>query len=58
VELVPIAKPPYAHGIIDILPRYVEEAEILIRKYPSDWLWSHKRWKYTKPEVESKLDEN
>jgi KDO2-lipid IV(A) lauroyltransferase len=52
VELVPIAKPPYAHGSIDILPRYIEEAEILIRKYPSDWLWSHKRWKYNKPKVE------
>jgi KDO2-lipid IV(A) lauroyltransferase len=52
VELVPIAKPPYANGAIDILPRYIEEAEILIKKYPSDWLWSHKRWKYTKPETE------
>lgn len=50
VELVPIAKPPYAHGKVDILPRYIEEAEILINKYPSDWLWSHKRWKYPKPE--------
>lgn len=52
VELVPIAKPPYAHGSIDILPRYIEEAEILIKKYPSDWLWSHKRWKYPKPKDE------
>lgn len=25
---------------------HVQELERLIKQYPADWLWSHKRWKY------------
>jgi KDO2-lipid IV(A) lauroyltransferase len=50
VSLEMIAEPPYArdenHPIIET---YKVMAEKLIRKNPSDWLWSHRRWKYKKP---------
>ena len=42
-----IAEPPY-----DTLPpgaileRYRDLLEETIRRYPADWLWSHKRWKH------------
>ncbi|GAB3325719.1 lysophospholipid acyltransferase family protein [Larkinella ripae] len=53
----PIAKPPYqniAQG--EILNRYRDLLETTIQKAPSDWLWSHKRWKhkrdrYANPQV-------
>lgn len=57
VELVPVAKPPYAKGQIDILPKYVEEAEHMIRQSPGDWLWSHRRWKYPKPSESDKVNQ-
>ncbi len=32
-----------------ILDGYIHLLEKTTRKNPSDWLWSHRRWKYTKP---------
>jgi KDO2-lipid IV(A) lauroyltransferase len=50
VDLELIAEPPYQrdekHPIIET---YKVMAEKLIRQHPSDWLWSHRRWKYKKP---------
>lgn len=42
-----IGEPPYndlPEGAI--LERYRDELEKTIRNHPSDWLWSHKRWKH------------
>lgn len=58
IEFIPIDKPPYAKGKIDILPKYVAEAEIMINKNPTDWLWSHKRWKYPKPSSPDKVNQS
>jgi KDO2-lipid IV(A) lauroyltransferase len=30
----------------EILRRYINHLEQYIRKYPEQWLWMHKRWKY------------
>ena len=30
----------------EISQKFVRAIEKTIRQYPSDWLWSHKRWKY------------
>lgn len=35
----------------DITNLYIKELEKTIKKDPSQWLWSHKRWKRTKEEV-------
>lgn len=42
-----IGEPPY-HDLPAgaILDRYRDQLEATIRKHPSDWLWSHKRWKH------------
>ncbi|GAB3566723.1 lysophospholipid acyltransferase family protein [Spirosoma luteolum] len=42
-----LAEPPYTelpHAAI--LERYRDRIEQTIREHPSDWLWSHKRWKH------------
>ena len=43
----PFAEPPYDEQPLGtIMERYRDAIEITIRKNPSDWLWSHKRWKH------------
>lgn len=32
-----------------ILDKFCEESEAHIRANPSDWLWTHRRWKHSKP---------
>jgi len=34
----------------EITRRYAAKLEDVVRKQPENWLWSHKRWKMTKPE--------
>ena len=51
LELVPLGTPPYEKGDNTILKNYLQVIEEAIHEDPSSWLWSHKRWKYTrKPE--------
>jgi KDO2-lipid IV(A) lauroyltransferase len=42
----PIATPPYEKGSSEIIECYVRLMEKYIAESPSDWLWSHRRWKY------------
>jgi len=53
VDIVEIAEPPYQKEDHSILENYSKATEQNIRKHPSQWLWSHKRWKYTKAEAEA-----
>jgi KDO2-lipid IV(A) lauroyltransferase len=43
--LVRISEPPYDQQSEAILSNYVPAVEKLIRERPSEWLWSHNRWK-------------
>jgi KDO2-lipid IV(A) lauroyltransferase len=43
--IVELALPPYEKDGHDVLVAYVREVEQLIRERPSEWLWSHDRWK-------------
>ncbi len=48
-KIIPLAAPPYdqkKHAIIDA---FVTHLEANIQESPSDWLWSHKRWKHSRP---------
>ncbi|WP_338870386.1 lysophospholipid acyltransferase family protein [Spirosoma sp. SC4-14] len=60
VKFTLLSEPPYTNlppGTI--LNRYRDLLEETIRKYPSDWLWSHKRWKHWRGKYEKivvKLD--
>ncbi|MDH4089462.1 MAG: lysophospholipid acyltransferase family protein [Cyclobacteriaceae bacterium] len=52
--IVELAKPPYAKDDHDVLLRYVREIERIVRERPSEWLWSHNRWK--KRHIEASAD--
>lgn len=45
-----IDSPPYAKDHTGIIEKYASCIEDNIRKQPEGYLWSHKRWKYTKAE--------
>lgn len=40
-----IAEPPFEKTSDEIIERYVKELERSIQEAPSNYLWSHKRWK-------------
>jgi len=43
--IVELAQPPYGKDSDAVMEHYVRELEKLIRENPSQWLWSHNRWK-------------
>jgi len=45
VDFPEIATPPYDKNSSIVMEKYVANTEKLIRENPSDWLWSHNRWK-------------
>ncbi len=47
-ELVLISDNPKAEAPFEISEKYMRMLEEDIRKNPAIWLWSHKRWKYTR----------
>lgn len=56
-----ISEPPYDEHMPPgaILERYRDLLEQTIRNHPSDWLWSHKRWKHWRgkyAQISTKLD--
>jgi KDO2-lipid IV(A) lauroyltransferase len=42
---------PNRTASMEITKRTMEDVEQLIRKKPSDWLWSHNRWKHKKNHI-------
>jgi len=52
INLVKLGEPPFKKGDLSILRKYVIESEALIRSDPTQYLWSHKRWKYEREENE------
>lgn len=54
IDTYELAEPPYdQENMFEIIESYARKLEQSIREQPSDWLWSHKRWKYTREQVES-----
>lgn len=45
VNLITLAEPPYNKDSDNIIEKYIQAAEKVIRENPSGWLWSHNRWK-------------
>ena len=45
VTTLKLADPPYDKNDKSALERYIHEVENAIRERPSEWLWSHNRWK-------------
>jgi KDO2-lipid IV(A) lauroyltransferase len=44
-ELIPITENPAETAEDEITEKFVRLLEQQLREHPSDWLWSHKRWK-------------
>jgi len=55
IDIIKLAEPPYSKSpdSTEVLTKYVTELEKMIQEHPSDWLWSHDRWKYSKAEDET-----
>lgn len=53
VEVIPISEPPYEKGSTAVIEKFARESEKIISKYPSEWLWSHNRWKRKKSDYPS-----
>ncbi len=46
-----IAEPPYERGASTVVvERYVRALEAEIRSNPANWLWIHRKWKYSRAE--------
>lgn len=52
VRFKELAAPPYERHTWSLLKKYIAETEDLIKEDPAGWLWSHKRWKFARPENE------
>lgn len=48
VDIKTISLPPHDRSSNEIVDNYVKATEQLIREQPECYLWSHKRWKYTR----------
>jgi len=48
VTLKIIAEPPYEKNSHAVVECYARELEAMIREDPSAWLWSHRRWKFSR----------
>lgn len=55
-EFKPITFEPNTLPEYDITTRYFQQLEATIRRQPAFWLWSHKRWKRTRPEFNEKFE--
>jgi len=55
LDMIKLCEPPYSKNpeSTEIISKYVDELESVIQENPSDWLWSHNRWKYSKEEAAS-----
>ena len=52
--LEPVITGDRKQDIIDTTALYTDEIEQIIRLYPDQWMWIHKRWK-TRPKGEPKI---
>lgn len=50
VELIDLVAEPKEVDPNEILLRYVRKIEEIVREEPEYYLWSHRRWKHTRPE--------
>ncbi len=50
VIVSPLIENPAEAGSQEILLKYVRKMEEMIKKEPEFYLWSHRRWKHTRPE--------
>lgn len=47
VDIIPLVEDPVSTNDFEITELHLKCLEDIIRERPEDWLWSHKRWKYS-----------
>lgn len=52
MEIIELVEEPDKTAFGEITQNYMSTLESIIRKNPANWLWSHKRWKYTAEDIE------
>lgn len=52
VEFIPLFDEPAKTKELEITRKHVETLEYFIRKKPELWLWSHRRWKHQKENIQ------
>ncbi len=54
IEFIPLAEPGKHNEDFTVTKAYAYQLEKMIVEHPSEWLWSHKRWKYNRndPDVD------
>jgi KDO2-lipid IV(A) lauroyltransferase len=55
VEFKPVAENPRQTGEFEITETHTRMLEEIIIKKPDYWLWSHKRWKHKRDDIEQRL---
>jgi KDO2-lipid IV(A) lauroyltransferase len=55
ITLREVATPPYQKGEEGIIANFVSKLQTSIDRAPSAYLWSHKRWKYSREKEEALL---
>ena len=48
-EMMLLSSPPYSKEDTSIIENYIKTTEKIIREQPEGWLWSHERWKKSRP---------
>lgn len=51
IEMSELIKNPLDYSDGEITQAYANKVEEMIRRYPANWLWSHKRWKHKSPNI-------
>ena len=52
MEIIELFEHPKSTSFGEITQKYMSTVESIIRRKPENWLWSHKRWKYTNKDIE------
>lgn len=50
-EFIQIGNPPYEKNSNEVIENYIKQTEVVIKRNPSGWLWSHNRWKKKKEDA-------
>lgn len=53
LKIIPLFDNPKDTVFSQITQKYMSTVEEIVRKKPENWLWSHKRWKYSQETIES-----
>jgi len=54
VKVEKLASPEHIYDSASVIEPYRDKLEALTHQQPANWLWSHRRWKYKRPQATKK----